>query len=255
MSIRVSLYDFFAYTLPGVFYLLIVGFWLNAFRIVVLDASTLSNASLSLLNNASLFLLLVFIGAGYIVGLLVDPIAYRWLRLFRSRNRDVAKSVFDDFRNQHKWLEVKFNPTDWGILLFAIKTKSTEVAMDIEQHNVASIMLRNISLGFLLISIGCLVFFFVVSNNAWNLVFALLSLAASSMSITRSSLRRSWFYAAVFEAFSAHYLMEGKLSGENLVGMRSVAQLEPPEPNVQPPTPKPEIQSMKIDDHKKSTQH
>ena len=45
MSIRVGLYDFFAYTLPGVFYLSIIGFWLNAIDLLVIDFSALKDFS------------------------------------------------------------------------------------------------------------------------------------------------------------------------------------------------------------------
>ena len=210
MSIRINFYDFFAYTLPGVFYLLIVGFWLDAFQFVEFDTDILNNVSFSLL---------IIVGAGYIIGLLINPIAYGWMRLFRSRNSDATKSAFDEFRKRHPWLDVKFNSTDWVVLLFVIKNNSIEVAMDVEQHNVAGIMLRNISLGFLSISIGCFTFFVVISANIWNLVFAAISLVLSSIALKRSSLRRDWFYIGVFEAFLAYYLTEGKLASENLLSV------------------------------------
>ena len=74
MSIRVGLYDFFAYTLPGIFYLAIIGFWLNTVGLLLVD--------FSVLKDFSLVVLFVTLGAGYIIGVLIDPVAYSWMRLF-----------------------------------------------------------------------------------------------------------------------------------------------------------------------------
>jgi hypothetical protein len=235
MSIRIGLYDFFAYTIPGVFYILIIGFWLNAFQFVTLDGAAL--------NNLPLFVLFIIVGAGYVTGLLLDPIAYRWLRLFRSRNRDAVKSSFESFCNRYKWLDVKFSASDWSLLLLTLKHKSIEVAMDVEQHNVASIMLRNISLGFLLFSLGSLTFFIGINANAWNFAIAVISLALSGIALRRSSLRREWFYVGIFEAFSAHYLAEGNLTAESLLGVNRINKTELRELNTTLSTPKSESES------------
>jgi hypothetical protein len=205
MSIRIGLYDFFAYTLPGIFYLLIAAYGLAVFQFVKVDLSTL--------DSLSLFSFLVVVGAGYITGLLLDPMAYRWARFFQGRNREAAKFAFEEFHSHHPWLELNFKPADWGILLRIIKSKSIEAAMDVEQHNVASIMLRNISLGLLLVSAIYLLFFFTVSTNIWNLILAGIFFSLSITAIRRSRLRRHWFYIAIFEAFAAHYLPQEKWIG------------------------------------------
>jgi hypothetical protein len=73
MSIRVGLYDFFAYTLLGIFYLIIIGFWLKTVGLLVVNFSTT--------NDFSLIVLFVFVGAGYITGLLIDSLSYRWVNI------------------------------------------------------------------------------------------------------------------------------------------------------------------------------
>jgi hypothetical protein len=209
MSIRIGLYDFFAYALPGVFYLVIIGFWLDSFGLVTLDLKTL--------NSLSIVSLLAIVGAGYIAGLLVDPLAYRWFRVFKGKNLHASDSAFHEFQRRHPSLASSFRSSDWGLLLRAVKSKSFEAAMDVEQHNVAAIMLRNISLGLVLISICCLVYFFAVSANIWNIFLSALFFALSIVAMRRSELRRRWFYIAVFEAFSAHYLLEDKLINERQI--------------------------------------
>jgi hypothetical protein len=200
MSIRIGLYDFFAYTLPGVCYILIAVYGLAIFGFINID--------LSLLNSLSLFSVLALIGAGYIIGLLFDPIAYRWARLFQKSNRETARLAFDEFSSRHPWLKANFKAADWGLLLRAVKSRSIEAAMDVEQHNVASIMLRNISLGLLLLAVIYMLFFLIINFNLWNLVLATLCCSLSIIAIQRSKLRRHWFYIAIFEAFAAHFLLQ-----------------------------------------------
>jgi hypothetical protein len=202
MSIRISLYDFFAYTLPGVAYLIIFAFWLDAFGVLELDLTTL--------NSLSLPVVLLLLGAGYLTSLLLDPLAYRWVRLFQRRNSDAAQAALEEFLRWHPWVDLRFRAADWGILLRAVRSKSPEAAVDVEQHNVAAIMLRNISLSLLLVALSFVASFLAYGGFDWDLVlagtFALLSLTA----MRRSRQRRRWFYTAVYEAYTAHFLMEEK---------------------------------------------
>jgi hypothetical protein len=200
MSIRIGIYDFFAYTLPGVFYLLISLFGLVVFGVVEIE--------LSILRSLSLFSFVILLAAGYIVGLLLDPVAYRWSRLFQKSNREAVEFAFERFKTQHAWLKLDFEPADWGIMLFAIKSRSIDVAMDVEQHNVASIMLRNISLGLAMLSVTLLLFFATVSTNLWNLVLVGIFSSLSFIAIWRCRIRRHWFYTAVLQAFASSHLLE-----------------------------------------------
>jgi len=205
MSINIGLYDFFAYTIPGVLYLILVGFWLNSLGLVEFDLKTIDSSALSVV---------VIAGAGYIIGQLIDPIAYRWFRLFYKRNREAVKYALDEYHRQHPWLALNYKPEDWSILFRGVKSKSLEAAKDIEQHNASAIMLRNIGFAFFLVSVSCLIYFFVISNNAWNIFLSLVFLGGSFIALRRSRIRRHWFYTAVFEAFAAHYLLDNKLIDE-----------------------------------------
>ena len=215
MSIRVGLYDFFAYTLPGIFYLGIIVFWLNTAGLLVIDFASIKDAW-----GAIIF---AVIGVGYILGLLIDdPLAYRWFRLFRGRNRDAAKAAFDEFTQHHPWVNLNYAPQDWGILLRAIKSVSQEAAADVEQHNVAFIMLRNISLAFVFSAISAVVYYFLVFSNLWILVLGVVFSVLAIVALRRSRIRRHWFYMAVFEAFTAHFLLDQKGSKSKLAKKQQV---------------------------------
>jgi hypothetical protein len=202
MSIRVGLYDFFAYTLPGIFYLGIIGFWFNVTGLLVVDLTTLKD-----FWGAVTF---VIVAAGYIIGLLIDSLAYRWMRLFYNRNRDATKAAFDEFTKRHSWVKLNYEAKDWGILLRAVKSVSLEAAADVEQHNVAFIMLRNISLAFVFSSISSVVYYFVILSNIWILALGIVFFGLAIVALRRSGIRRHWFYMAVFEAFTAHFLLDEK---------------------------------------------
>lgn len=202
MSIRVGLYDFFAYTLPGIFYIAIITFWLNTIGLLVIDFSVLKDFSLEVL--------FVFVGAGYITGLIIDPIAYRLMRFFNSRNSDAAKAAYDEFTQQHSWVNLNYEANDWNILLRAVKSVSMEAAVDVEQHNVAFIMLRNISFAFVLCLISSVIYYFVVLPNIWALGLGFLFLIMAILAMRRSKIRRDWFYISIFEAFTAHFLLDNQ---------------------------------------------
>ena len=213
MSIRVGLYDFFAYTLPGIFYLALLVFWLNTFGLLAVD--------ISIPNGFSLVVLFVIVAAGYITGLLVDPFAYRWMRLFHIRNRDAAKAAFDEFTQQYSWVDLKYAAKDWGILLRAVKSESLEAAADVEQHNVAFIMLRNVSFVFILSMISSVIYYFAVSSNLWALILGPVFLVLAFVAMRRSRMRRHWFYMAVYEAFTAHFLLAA-WAGQSKVGRKKL---------------------------------
>ncbi|MFN8384132.1 MAG: hypothetical protein U0V02_19510 [Anaerolineales bacterium] len=200
MPIRIGLYDFFAYTLPGVLCLVIIGFWINVIG--------LWNIDFSILNSLSLAALLGIIGIGYIVGLLIEPLAYGWMKLLQQKKIDGMKVAFDEFTTQHPLIKVNFESRDLSILLRAIKSKSMEAAINVEEHNVAAIMLMNLSLVFILSSISTVIYYFAISTNLWILFLAFIFFVAALMTMSRSRTRRQWFYKSVFETFTAHFLLE-----------------------------------------------
>jgi len=223
MSIRVGLYDFFAYTLPGIFYLALIGFWLNTVGLLVIDFSAL--------KDFSLVVLFAIISVGYITGLLIDPLAYRWMRLFQNRNRDAAKAAFDEFTQRHTWVNLSYESKDWGILLRAVKSVSMEAAADVEQHNVAAIMLRNISLAFIFSFVSCAVYYFVALSNLWVIALGLIFFVLAIVAMRRNRIRRHWFYMAVFEAFTAHFLLDNKAGNQKLAEKSNMSTPKPSKKN------------------------
>jgi len=101
--------------------------------------------------------------------------------------------------------------------LRAVKSVSMEAAADVEQHNVVAIMLRNISLAFVLAFISSVIYYFVFLPSIWVLVFGLVFFMLAIVAMQRSRIRRHWFYICVFEAFTAHFLLDSNTGDQKLV--------------------------------------
>ena len=143
MSVRISVYDFFAYTIPGGLYL-----FATLYTCTVLGFLEIDWFSLEL----SLMQIIIAAGLAYILGLLLDPVAKLvYERVFMRTNlREVA---FQEFQRRHPSLETRIQSQDWPTLLAYISRESIDLALDIERHNASNIMLRNLSLGLMSLSL------------------------------------------------------------------------------------------------------
>jgi hypothetical protein len=207
MSIRIGLYDFFAHTIPGVFYILVAAFALAVFGYIDIDAG--------FLGSLSIFAFLIVLGSGFVLGQLLDYVAYIWLRLVKSRNRTARQKAIEAFHQKYPWIELQLEPKEWAMFLYAIKIQMPEMAVEIEQLNAISISLRNISLGLLMTSLIFFGTFITVYTHIGNLILAVITLLLSLIALDRANLRRHWFYLGIFEVFATNYLLE-----ENLLNAR-----------------------------------
>jgi hypothetical protein len=202
MSLRLSIYDFFAYTIPGVFYILVTLLGLETFAIIDLDPT--------LLSDLSLFTFLVVLGSGYVLGQILDVVAYKWLCFWKGKNGEAREKAIEYFHLKYPWICLRYTPEDWSMLLQAIKIKVPNAAADIEQINASSIMLRNISLALTVTALIFLIAFMTVNSHIGYLILAALALSMSIISLNRASVRRRWFIMGTFEILAADYLLQNE---------------------------------------------
>jgi len=193
MSVRIGLYEFFAYTIPGVFYLLIAGFAASIFGLLPITWSTV--------NDLSLTSLIILTGAGYVCGYLMDFFAYRLARPFRPKA--TVEATLQSFEKQHPWIRKNFTYSDWGILTHMLKQLPNDSVANLEQLNATSMMMRNIGFGFLLLALVFILYFILVSNALGNVVMALISLAFLAVALQVSKKFREWYYFGIYEAVAA----------------------------------------------------
>jgi len=196
MSIRIGIYDFFAYTIPGGFYLLTI-----AYLCLISGLATIDFQSLS---NPSIVQAIVVAILAYIAGLVFDPIAQPWYRLFKPKS--FSKKVLDEFKESYTDLEIKFQARDWPVLLAYLRRENIDIAADIEKLNATNIMLRNASFNLVILSVIQIIQYIRTGFFAWNLVLCFVFLISSIIAGRESIKRVTWFYLGIYEAITARSL-------------------------------------------------
>ena len=191
MSIRMSIYDFFSYAVPG-------GVFMSPFLYLL---SKYYDKVFSL-SGMSFWGFLIWGSLAYIIGYAIDPLVSKsWYKIFRSEN--FFQETMEKFNERHTTVNVKFQEMDWYIPLSFIKRHSIEMAYDVEKFNAINIMLRNVSFGLLIYTIIFSIEFFL-EDYAW--IYAVLAVICLSFSVTlgrQSAKFQKWFYQSIYQTLIA----------------------------------------------------
>lgn len=205
MSITVSIYDFFAYTIPGFLYLYTLSEFLRVLGF--------SDLNLSTIDFVNYWLPTVILA--YISGLLMQFVSYRlWIKLwYRSLAEERAYKLFFAIRPED---DIEFNPEQWPLLFTLIRREDYKTAEIIDKNMATSIMLRNISFGLLLYSILNL---YLTFQSVFSLLHLLL--AVSMLSFSYISLRRGDYFGMMsYNIVYQHAAYYGKNMNEILATVR-----------------------------------
>ena len=195
MNIGLGVYDIFSRIVPGGFYLLVFYQIAVALRLIKFD--------LKILNEIGIVPSIGLILVAYIVGAGLDSVGSAWHRIFKKRG--MSGRVLQKFREENTDWEFYFQDKDWPILRAYIRLHNPDVANVIDRNNAISIMLRNISLGLVLLSITEVVQ--LVNSMDWIhiLLIALFAFLSFQIAIQARELR-DWFYSGVFQTIIAYRL-------------------------------------------------
>ena len=202
MNVRIGLYDFFAYTVPGGVYLFTTFYILARAQLISLNQE-FRNFLLSLTGGV------LIIVASYITGLVIDFFTTKWVGLFRRKY--FINRIFDAFVNQHKNVSVRFQYSDWQILFAKIRQENPEIGLTIEQNNVTNVMLRSLSFGFAMFGVVQIIEF-AFFRNISNLIFTFISALLSGVAVVQSSKFSRIFFIQIFEQTVARDIGDTKLS-------------------------------------------
>lgn len=198
MSVSLGIYDFFAYVIPGILYLFVFNESLRIFEIKFFDITLWIQSG----QSFNLLLFIPVLIAAYVIGHIIDPLAYNFYHKFIYRLRH-KKKIYEKqlqyLKEGYPKLNIQFNPKDWTILFTLLRERNTEITKVIDKYQADSMMLRNIALGTLLLTI---VYFgkFLLTVFWVDLVISLGVLIISLLAINKSNQFRTWFYTAIFEA-------------------------------------------------------
>lgn len=187
MSFSVGVYDLFAYTIPGFFYLFIGNEILKSFRFSHLNYQDIS--------NPTTVVLLIF--AAFVFGHVMDFVADKW-KSFLEKEK-VATLAIDALKRNFPDLNVKFQPNERSILFAIIRRNHDDIAATIDRNKAVSILFQNVSLGFLLYAVFLVVQMLLSGYALNNLVFSIMSIIMSVATRQQGRMFNLWFNSLIFE--------------------------------------------------------
>ena len=121
------------------------------------------------------------------------------------RPKGCPELALEAFKKLHPLLHVNFEASDWNILFAYIKRQNLDIASDIERVNASSIMLRNISVGFIILAFAEIVNF-SMKLLPLHLFLGIVSIAFSVVAGRESDKFAQWFFHAIFENIASQAL-------------------------------------------------
>jgi hypothetical protein len=188
MSIKLGIYDLFAYTIPGLLYLYIFN---EALKIFGLPYFTIDQFK----DNLAYTLVVVI--AAYLVCHLLDYFGYLigYRILFRKK---MSRIVHAAIKENYPELDIRFEAKDWDILYKILGQRNIELHQYIDRYEADAIMLRNAGFGLLLYTL-ILVCNIVFNGNVWpGILGPIISLVLCMIAFRQSRIFHRWFYNAIF---------------------------------------------------------
>ena len=193
MGIKVTLYDFFAYTIPGGFYIATFVYLGVMLGFISIDAQILESLSLSQI--------IAFAIIAYVTGLILDPTSRPWYYRFFSKSFN--QESLDDV-NSWSSIKITTDPKSWAVLLMFIRVQENSISDSIERYNATTIMLRNISFSLLLSSMITLILIFQTQFYFWNIALCVILFCLSILAGREAARFHRWFYQAMYQAIVAY---------------------------------------------------
>lgn len=191
MSLKLGVFDFFSYTIPGAIYLACLLSVLNQSGLLILDIDWLDLSFTNLIITGTL---------SFLLGMLFYPLA-RNLWYMPIYKRYPHEQAYQLVKANHPELEFRFRSEQWGSLRGSIKMLNTEVGTEIDKLMALSTMLRNASFALLLSAISILGF--AIKNPNWllHLVLGTILIVLSISSLTQSHKYAQWTYGWVYDIY------------------------------------------------------
>jgi hypothetical protein len=193
MSFSIGIYDLFAYTIPGFFYIYVIYVILQR-----LGLSTPAHSGFPAFPDGyGLLIFVVLLISAHLLGHLLDIFAHWFVfRIFRPYK--FSERMLERTKKIHADIEIQFLPKDWGLLFSMLRQRNLEHSRTIDSFEANSIMLRNISFGLFLLGAIQLYEIFL-KFNVLGLVEALVLFLFSLIARRRSHMFHAWFLTDIFE--------------------------------------------------------
>ncbi|MDO9299739.1 MAG: hypothetical protein Q7T89_00080, partial [Anaerolineales bacterium] len=140
----------------------------------------------------------------YIFATAMDRLSSFWQRIFEKD--DMSNSILQGFKKKNaKYWTFELEDDDWPALRAYIRIHNPDLVYESDKHKALSIMLRNLSLGLIILAISEGIQF--LNTKYWPLLFlvALLIFFSYQLAI-RARRLREWSYTVIFETIIAYKL-------------------------------------------------
>jgi hypothetical protein len=213
MNIQLGIYEIFSTIIPGCVYLV----WI--FELLILTGGI--SVKWQDLNGVTWVSALFLLVVAYLLGVIFGRFGLFLYKQFKKE--DISVESLKQFKQKHeaRW-DMDFVDDDWHILLAFVRSKSLDLAREIERHQASAIMLRNISFGFLLLAIINMGQY-IWLRNIYLLIVGIVLLIFSRLMISDSMKFRHWYYDSILSSILAYRIDLGK----------SIKPVEPPAKEVE----------------------
>ncbi|MEM8643038.1 MAG: hypothetical protein AAGG51_30105 [Cyanobacteria bacterium P01_G01_bin.54] len=186
MAIRVGVYDFFSYVVPGSVIVFAVLYLLAKLNALPIDPQNISTPEFFIL-----------IGTAYLLGFVVDVVSKPWRKIFSPK--DTQGKVIREFSSRYPAFTAILHETDWYVFLSFIKRYSLDIARDVEQNNATSIMLRNSSFSVLFLGFTFLIDL-IFFRSTLSIILSMFCVVFSVILQKQSIKFKNWFYLGLYQS-------------------------------------------------------
>lgn len=188
MSFTLGIYDLFSYIIPGSLYLFLI---LETWRLV-----TGAKIPLDLGNIGNL---VVVGGLSFLLGVIISPLSRIIYYPLFLRKQTMEKRVLEKIKIKYPQVQVDFTAEQWPIIFAHIRRENLEIANNIDKSRAFNVMLRNISLGLLLLIITQITSLFQDGNLLLHSIIAVASFILLITTTSQGLRFHELFYLNIFE--------------------------------------------------------
>jgi hypothetical protein len=191
MSVNLGIYDFFAYLVPGLMYLVLFNDFSARMGWGAYDlAQVNSQISIGTIGIVAL--------SAYVIGNIFDVFAH-WFCFSLLTRRSMPEAVLENLKQQYPDLNIAYRPKDYHLLFVLLRARNPGFTQTIDRFESNSIMLKNISFIAALFSILHLPELFTHFSLP-GLLLVLAGVAACWLAYRASKAYHTWFFLDVFQA-------------------------------------------------------
>lgn len=190
MNIKTSIYDFFAYTMPGGVLVVLLLHGLKTFGIVDYFSG---------LSKAGFATILILTLASYLTGFLMEPITQYVTKLYKAKEQAYLQA-FQTVKHRNPDLDTRhINPADWALWFASIKRENLDIAFEIDHFLAYSKMMRGVCLSAIIAFFQVIIYVILGKAPASYLFLEPFLILFAILAILQSHKFRNGFYILIFE--------------------------------------------------------